>query len=196
MGKRKRNRQNGNTDPMARRPRDIPEYFRMLLERIVTGESDFIVTPLNPPSFGFQRPELLYKSPLVTGQVLFDDPFYNVIPPPPYGENDPTYPEWLDMLAAAEKRVEICQPGKESPACTRAREASFDAARAYATALDRVYGLGRYQDEEEQKKGNGSSSAAAAAQVTSDASMYAALMEQANAAHAKIIRIRRKKTRT
>lgn len=196
MGKRKQDRQNGRKSEVAKRPRDIPEYFRMLYELVVTGKGDFIVPPLNPPSFGFQRPELLYKSPLVTGQILFDDPFYNVIPPPPYGENDPTYPEWLGMLQAAAKRDEICQPGKESPACTLAREKAFEGARKYAMALDRVYGLSRLQDAKETAKKNGTLPGAEALQATSDVTKYVQLMQEANAAHAKIIRIRRKKTRT
>ncbi|MGZ4031466.1 MAG: hypothetical protein ACXVDJ_04545 [Tumebacillaceae bacterium] len=197
MGRRKRNRNGNFKQDIAKRPKDIPDYFRMLYEQIVNDPSDFIVPPLNPPGFGFQRPELLYVSPLVTGEILFDDPFYTVKPPPPLGPDDPTYPQWLKSVEASAKRIEACQPGKETPACARAREASYAATREYARALDRTYGLNRLQElEKKLARGNGSSAAAASLAATEDAAKYAALMEEAKQANARIIRIRRKRTRT
>lgn len=52
------------------------------------------------------------------------------------------------MKKKAETRYQICEIGKESAECQRARQAYFDAAREYSTVLDRVYGLSRFQKEQ------------------------------------------------
>lgn len=135
MGKRRKKRR--DRGPLF-------EYFRELANR-----PDFLVIP-TPPGFGIVRPEYQEASPLLTGQVFFDDPFWNVLNPPPFGEQDPVYPYYARVLAAAERRQEACPHGQESPTCTAAREAYFAAAREYSYELDHVYGLRRFQEERQE----------------------------------------------
>lgn len=110
--------------------------------------SDFIVPPPPPPGFGIIQPQFQRETPLITGQVYFDDPFYSLLPPPPFGSSDPCYPAWLSMKKKEEARFEACEIGKETAECQLARRAYFDAAREYSTVLDRVYGLSRFQTKQ------------------------------------------------
>ncbi|MBL0386733.1 hypothetical protein JJB07_08715 [Tumebacillus sp. ITR2] len=106
----------------------------------------------NPPGFGSSASAVRFESPIVTGQKLFDDPFYTELPAPPLGEFDSAYPMWVKTIEAAQKRVEACPIGQESPECDAAREAYYAACRAYAKELDRVWGLQRFQDKGQKKK--------------------------------------------
>jgi len=106
--------------------------------------SDWIVPPPNPPGFGTERPDSGRISPLVTGTVLFDNPFYNTLPQPPLGALDPTCPYWQRTVEAARRRDEACPLRVDSPECEQAREAYFEAARQYAFALDDVWGFNRF----------------------------------------------------
>ncbi|KEO81085.1 hypothetical protein [Tumebacillus flagellatus] len=107
----------------------------------------------NPPGFGTTTGQR-FVSPVISGQTLFDDPFYTTQTPPPLGEFDPTYPMWLRTTELAEKRAKACPVGKESAECTAAREEYYAACNAYARALDRVWGLNRVQDDQ-PKQTNG-----------------------------------------
>jgi hypothetical protein len=121
---------------------------RHLEERLPDVPSDFLVPPPNPPGFGIEGPGFGEETVLFTAQKLFDDPFYTVLPPPPFGPVDPCYPQWVKVMKKAEERYEACPEGEETYECTNAREAYFEAARQYAYALDRVYGLNRVQPEQ------------------------------------------------
>ncbi|ASS76385.1 hypothetical protein CIG75_16440 [Tumebacillus algifaecis] len=116
--------------------------------------SDFIVPPRNPPGFGIVRKEHFEETPLITGQIYFDDPFYNVISPPPFGPADPAYPQWLNVMQKAKERDEKCPIRGETPPCQAAREAYLEAARQYAYVLDRVYGLNRVQPDQTGQPAN------------------------------------------
>ncbi|PWK05042.1 hypothetical protein [Tumebacillus permanentifrigoris] len=105
----------------------------------------------NPPGFGTTSDALRYQSPTVSGQVLFDDTFYSTLPAPPLGSADPTYPLWVKSVEAAQNRLQACPIGKESKRCDIAREAYYEASRQYATALDKYWGLQRFQDEDKGK---------------------------------------------
>jgi hypothetical protein len=122
------------------------KHKRKPLPTLPILNDSWIVPPPNPPGFGILRPELRYKTPLVTGQVLFDDAFHTVFPPPPLGPFDPTYPQYLATLRAAEARINACPPGRENSECAAAREAYYEASRQYAYALDALYGLRRFQN--------------------------------------------------
>ena len=127
-----------------KRRRDRGPYFEYLRE--LANKPDFLVIP-STSGFGVVHPYYEEASPLLTGQVYFDDPFWNVLSPPPFGELDPVYPYYVRVLEAAERRQAACPVRQESPACTAAREAYFGVAREYSYELDRVYGLGRFQQE-------------------------------------------------
>lgn len=99
----------------------------------------------NPPEFGTVSQQMRYQTPTVTGETLFDDLFYTTLPGPPLGAFDPTYPEWVLVIESAHKRYEACPEKQESPRCTAAREAFYEAGRRYANALDKYWGLQRYQ---------------------------------------------------
>lgn len=86
------------------------------------------------------------STPVVNG-TFEDQPFYTILPQPPLGMMDPTWPLWRSVVALAQKRGSICGgqgDGASSTSCEEAREKYFEAARHYANALDRVYGLGRF----------------------------------------------------
>ncbi|HEU4964359.1 MAG TPA: hypothetical protein VFV52_10995 [Bacilli bacterium] len=110
--------------------------------------SGFVVPPDNPPGFGTVERRERYESPLVTGTTLFDDPFYNVLSPPPFAEFDPTWPEYRKVLEAAANRIEKCPEDADTRECRLARTAYFDAARDYAIALDKHWGQQRFQNGE------------------------------------------------
>ena len=128
--------------------RDIQNIFQREMLKRVLGR--FAIPPPPPPGFGSERPELRYLSPLVTGQTLFDDPFYTVHPPPPFGPADPCYDAWVRTLRAAEARIAACPPGEESEECNQARQAYFEASRQYAYCMDLQYGKQRFQSTELQ----------------------------------------------
>lgn len=107
--------------------------------------SEYLVPPRNPPGFGIIGEEYFEETQLITGQVFFDDPFYNVLSPPPFGSSDPAFPQWVAVMQRAAERYSSCPEGTETPECQLAREAYFEAARQYAYVLDRVYGLNRLQ---------------------------------------------------
>jgi hypothetical protein len=140
MGKKRR--RSKNKDPRFS-PYPIPEDFFNPLGR-------FLVPPKNPPGFGTVRPELEFQTPLVTGELLFDDPFYSKLSPPPLGRLDPCYPEYEFVLEKSQNRIEKCPAGGETtPECVQARKEYIAAARTYAYRLDRVWGLNRFAKEAE-----------------------------------------------
>ncbi|ARU61629.1 hypothetical protein CBW65_11850 [Tumebacillus avium] len=114
--------------------------------------SDFLVPPPIPPGFGIVGEEYFEETQLITGQVFFDDPFYNVLSPPPFGPADPTFPQWQAVMAAAEARYAACPVGQETQECAIAREAYYEATRQYAYVLDNIYGLDRLQPDQPQQK--------------------------------------------
>lgn len=105
--------------------------------------SDFLVIPHRRIDVGVVPRIAEEQSPLITGVEYFDDPFHTVLPPPPFHQLDPAWPQYLDLLKAAEKRIIACPPQAETRECDLAREAYFEAARQYAYKLDNVYGLNR-----------------------------------------------------
>jgi hypothetical protein len=109
--------------------------------------SGFLVPPEPPPGFGTVPPKLRSDSPLITGQVLFDDPFHSMLAPPPLLTCDPCYAAWVRVSEASQQRIDACPPQAETPECAAAREAYFEAARAYSYCMDRVYGLRRFQQQ-------------------------------------------------
>lgn len=135
--------------PKKRRKKTAPSPHPTIQD-FLNPVGRFIVPPPNPPGFGITRPELAAESPLITGEILFDDPFYNVLAPPPLGSADPCYPEYQYVLTMAENRINKCPPGQETEKCRQAREDYFIAARAYAYCLDRTWGLNRFAEEAEQ----------------------------------------------
>jgi hypothetical protein len=106
----------------------------------------------NPPGFGIASDVLRFASPTVSGQVLFDDPFYSTLPAPPLGAGDPTYPQWLKMVEAAQNRIAACPARQESKRCDEAREAYYEASRQYANVLDKYWGMQRFQEEGTKKQ--------------------------------------------
>ncbi|TCP55665.1 hypothetical protein EV586_103319 [Tumebacillus sp. BK434] len=107
--------------------------------------SYFLVPPPLPPGFGIVGEQYFEETVLITGQIFFDDPFYNVISPPPFGPSDPAFPQWVVVMQRAEERYLACPEGRETQECALAREAYFEAARQYAYVLDREYGFNRLQ---------------------------------------------------
>ena len=138
MGKRRKHRRR---ESAAKRP--VQRTFQEeMLDRVL---GRWLIPPPNPVGFGIERAELRSESPLVTGAILFDDPFHTVLPPPPFGKADPCYPAWINSVRAAEARITACPPGQESPECDAAREAYYESARQYADCMDLHYGLQRFQ---------------------------------------------------
>lgn len=119
-------------------------------KKYVNAPSAYIVPPPNPKGFGTVPEHEYEQSAVITGRIYFDDPFYNVLPPPPLGSLDPCYDEWLAVVKGAEDRYTACAGDERSIACELSREEYFEAARGYAYALDRHWGLNRYADEAAQ----------------------------------------------
>lgn len=140
MGK-KRRRRSKHWDPA----KEVFAAYRDL-------PSGYIVPPDNPPGYGSVTEQLRFDSPLVAGTVLFDDPFYNVLPPPPLLQADPCYDRWFTVMQAVTRRIEACPAGAQTPECDAAREAYFELAREYSFCMDRVYGLQRFQPTDEKKQ--------------------------------------------
>ncbi|MFC4769376.1 hypothetical protein [Effusibacillus consociatus] len=77
--------------------------------------------------------------------MIFDHPFYALLPAPPLGILDPCFPQWARTNRLAAERASVCRLyGNNSAECVAARERYFEAARQYAFCLDDTWGQNEF----------------------------------------------------